>query len=534
MALYDINGKGKTGFIDVTDFGAKGDGVTSDSLSIQQALDATRLTGGIIYFPKGSYLLTTGLLFYSNQTLWFETGATLLQGAAIDNLLMSYCDDAVGEYNGTHDTIIRGATFDGGAFTTNNTLVGTVHCKNITFENCTFKNAYGTWHDLEINSSYNVKVIGCDFEGSRKTGANGCMIQVDAINNVNTWPWTNRGLVDNTISKYIEIASCIFHDDTISPAIGNHSEATDDSIFIHDCIFNGLTSTRGAIKFNATNVDIYNNCFNGCTTGVDSGGATYHIRGNRFVGVTTVTTVDTSILEGNMINGEIDVNVKALETDVSELNDLLGDNVESTSVAYTIKGYINADGDFVENQYNDCSVYYSAKNILDITILGANTATGYACAFYDGAYNILGGLKALTTDATVLASDIPSGSAYVRFSSRSSYPATTTIRYSNNVLTDLREDVDAATVKVVKVDGTDPVITGEDNTHYICGEVTTLTITPPSSGGIDVLFTSGATATTLTMTGIVMPDGFTVEANRVYEINVYQGYGLAVSWEVSA
>ena len=47
-------------------------------------------------------------------------------------------------------------------------------------------------------------------------------------------------------------------------------------------------------------------------------------------------------------------------------------------------------------------------------------------------------------------------------------------------------------------------------------------------------FTSGATATTLTMTGITMPDDFSVEANTVYEINVYEGYGLAVNWEVSA
>lgn len=306
MAIYDYLGNPvTTEFINVIEYGAKGDGTTDDSSAIQSALDAVKDNGGIIYFPQGIYLLKSHVLFYSNQTLWFENGAKLLQGAAIDNLLMSYCGSDVTEYNGTHDCVIYGGIFDGGSYTTNNTLVGIVHSKNITFENCTFKNAYGIWHNLEINSSYNVKVINCDFEGSRKTGGNGCMIQIDAINNTSTWPWDgNRGSVDNTISKYIEVTGSIFHTDTQSPAIGNHSTASDSFIRIHDCIFDGLTSSRGAINFqSADNVDIHDNTFNGCATGVGSSGATYYIHDNRFVSVTTAISGSSSVAHANMING---------------------------------------------------------------------------------------------------------------------------------------------------------------------------------------------------------------------------------------
>ena len=245
------------------------------------------------------------MIFYSNQTLWFETGAVLRQGDSIDNLLMSYCGSSVTGYNGTHDCLIYGATFDGNSYTTNNTLVGIVHAKNITFENCTFKNAYGTWHNLEINSSYNVKVINCDFEGSRKTGQNGCMIQIDAINNADTWPWSdNRGSIDSTVSTYIEICGSIFHDDTVSPAIGNHSAATDTYIRIYDCVFDGLTGSRGAINFqSASNVDIYDNTFKGCTTGIGSYGVTYYIHDNRFVDATTAISGSASVAHANMING---------------------------------------------------------------------------------------------------------------------------------------------------------------------------------------------------------------------------------------
>lgn len=74
-----------------------------------------------------------------------------------------------------------------------------------------------------------------------------------------------------------------------------------------------------------------------------------------------------------------------------------------------------------------------------------------------------------------------------------------------------------------------------ENTFYVWPEMSALTITCPATGGPYAFrFTSGTTATTLTMTGISMPDDFTVEADKVYEVNVYQGYGLAVSWGVSA
>ena len=88
---------------------------------------------------------------------------------------------------------------------------------------------------------------------------------------------------------------------------------------------------------------------------------------------------------------------------------------------------------------------------------------------------------------------------------------------------------------VVTKTASDTAQTLAANTFYIWPEMSALTITCPATGGPYAFrFTSGATATTLTMTGITMPDDFAVEANKVYEVNVYQGYGLAVSWEVTA
>lgn len=303
MSIYTYQGTEiptASEFVSVKDFGAVGNGVTDDAAAIQSALDSLKDSGGIIIFPVGTYLIKSAVLFYSNQTLWFESGAVLLQGAAINNLLRTYCQSSVGGYDGVHDCLIYGGTFDGGAYTENNTLVGIGHCKNITFAGCTFRNAYGEWHDLEINSAYNVKVINCDFEGSRKTAQNAEMVQIDGALSTVVFPWTGFK-VDQTISKYIDIDGCIFHDDTVSPAIGNHANAAHQYIRIHDCIFDGLTGSRKAIAFTSSvsDVDIHDNTFIG--GGVGSSASSYYIHDNRFVDAGIAGTA--SIAHSNVIDG---------------------------------------------------------------------------------------------------------------------------------------------------------------------------------------------------------------------------------------
>lgn len=92
---------------------------------------------------------------------------------------------------------------------------------------------------------------------------------------------------------------------------------------------------------------------------------------------------------------------------------------------------------------------------------------------------------------------------------------------------------------VETVSGTTPTITGEANVRYICGEVSTLSITPPVAGTIVVRFTSGSTATVLTLPGtVIFPAGVdltTLDANTVYEIMITDGvYGGVMTWAVSA
>lgn len=95
--------------------------------------------------------------------------------------------------------------------------------------------------------------------------------------------------------------------------------------------------------------------------------------------------------------------------------------------------------------------------------------------------------------------------------------------------------VDSYDSLVINVTGTDPIITAQPSYRYNCGEVTTLTITPPSSGTIDIIFTSGTTPTVLDLPSTVkMPSWWIgVEANTTYEMCITDGvYCGVMSWDV--
>ena len=88
---------------------------------------------------------------------------------------------------------------------------------------------------------------------------------------------------------------------------------------------------------------------------------------------------------------------------------------------------------------------------------------------------------------------------------------------------------------VEEVTGTDVTITGQPSYRYNCGELYSLTVTPPSSGTIDFRFTSGSTPTVLTLPSTVkMPEWWVeVEANTIYEMCITDGiYCGVMTWAV--
>lgn len=76
--------------INVLTFGAKGDGVTDDTACLQAALNAVPSTGGTVFIPAGTYLVSTALTPKANTMMIGAGAATVLKkNAAIAILLIS-------------------------------------------------------------------------------------------------------------------------------------------------------------------------------------------------------------------------------------------------------------------------------------------------------------------------------------------------------------------------------------------------------------------------------------------------------------
>lgn len=102
---------------------------------------------------------------------------------------------------------------------------------------------------------------------------------------------------------------------------------------------------------------------------------------------------------------------------------------------------------------------------------------------------------------------------------------------------DLRQRIDDwANINLVEtVTGTTPIIAADPNIKYLCGEVVTLSITPPASGSCEVVFTSGSTATVLTVPNTVkFPPWFdytNLNTGTIYDIIITDGvYGAVIEY----
>ncbi len=295
-------------FVNVkTGFGAYGDGIADDSGAIQNALDCVRENGGTVFFPVGIYRIDKCVLYYSNQRLIFENGATLLRGGAEQRYLLgNYTDAGMGGYTATHNVDIIGATFDGCAeIDFNATLLNNSHSRDLRIRNCKFKNG-NTWHFYECNSSEYVTVDNCIFEGSMKGGKNSEFIQLDGA-----LPWcyeTTEICPDMTVCRHIVISNCKFECSGFSPAIGNHGDFPHNNIRIHGNVFLGNSGPRGNINFvrSMYAVDIYNNTFENSEVGIilNSAGRSSTAHDNRFTDV-AVPMNENVIGYNNFIDGRL-------------------------------------------------------------------------------------------------------------------------------------------------------------------------------------------------------------------------------------
>jgi hypothetical protein len=230
----------------VKKFGAKGDGVTDDTIAIQNALNE----GGNIFFPKGTYLVNS-LVVKSN---------TKIQGAGKGVSILQFITSPTGPL-----LDLRG--------------ISTALKSDIEICDLTFKNRID-----HVRTGYSGVFIAGDFTKR-------IHIHDNEFRDFNTHAIYAR-MIDNNITEPQSwiVNNCSFHTGGTS-AMGIFADVEAEYMIITGCSFHSLTC--GIRLFESANCQIQNSTFLKC------GSATYGVIN---IELSAVSNGGKTLIQGNTIN----------------------------------------------------------------------------------------------------------------------------------------------------------------------------------------------------------------------------------------
>jgi len=292
-----------TGFLNVRNFGAVGDGSTNDAPAIQAALNAARdAGGGWVIVPAGTYRLATlPLRIYRNTRLTLSPAARFVRATGATMLLNGDSGQNFPGFTGHGNIVIEGGIWDMQATATGLTdsrmCISIGHAERVLIRDLEVRDVPG-FHAIEFNSTKGGTVDNCSFRGYTDPGGRSLTeaIQIDLA--AGSGYFGGFGPYDFTPCEDIVIRGCYFGGSSTpgtlawARGIGSHSSIIGrwhKRIFVANCTFEG-TLDAAVRTYAWEDVTVANSVFVGCYMGIQSRT------------VDTSRTADTVDTNGNQTN----------------------------------------------------------------------------------------------------------------------------------------------------------------------------------------------------------------------------------------
>lgn len=272
MMLFAIGASAQCVY-DITDYGAKGDGITDDAVAVQQAINACSVQGGgVVLVPAGRVFLAGPVELKSNVDLHLE--ATAVLKANPDEAV--YQQSAFGKNRGEGMLWL----WADGAENITISGRGTIHGNGIRFMGAELDDSYELKplkdptfdprpHVLTLTDVKNIVIRDVTItEGAYWTvhlvGCDGAVI--DGIQLLNNLKIRNGDGIDLDHSRNVRIANCYITSGDDCICLKNRRETEQygpcHDIVVTNCV---MASRSCAIKIGSENMDsIYNVLFDNC------------------------------------------------------------------------------------------------------------------------------------------------------------------------------------------------------------------------------------------------------------------------------
>ncbi|GIN87647.1 hypothetical protein J6TS2_40330 [Heyndrickxia sporothermodurans] len=156
-----------TPFVNVMEYGAKGNGIDDDTQAFKAVLEMAKYNGAVrMYIPNGIYRLTAELNIYSNTTIISSENTRIVRDHNGYMILNGFRTDNYSGYSGNRNIKIAGGIWDANGVKrpSKASTFHFGHGENIYINNVTIKDTANS-HGIEFNACKNILVENSKFLG---------------------------------------------------------------------------------------------------------------------------------------------------------------------------------------------------------------------------------------------------------------------------------------------------------------------------------------------------------------------------------